>query len=371
MVWQTSILVKGLTPEDLSIVRKCMVEKPIEIDEYLIREGDTGSDLFFIESGAFEVLKNDWVADQRYRLTILKPGEVTGEMALFGDNQRFASVRAIEPSKVWVLLLDKLVKLSPEVASKITKNLGSLLASRLSATNQTVVGALKREIWQAKKRSAMSGIAVKVICAIVLYQVIVQLIMPYVGPGHFSLISPFFVVSGGWLCYRLLRQNDYPLKMYAVTTRNWRRALWESVLFTIPFLVGIFLVKLRLFDVAMKGAHISFFKEAIGSISPFLTSWVILTNILFSPIQEFIFRGVIQFTLHRFLMVRHRALVSILLTNLIYVQTHFYWNFSPLLLIPGIFWSWMVIRHRTLIGVSVSHMMMVAWLYFMIEIPTA
>lgn len=371
--WETNFILKDLKPEELAVVKQCMVEKTFESNTYLIREGEIGTELYFIEQGQVEVLKNDWVPDQRYRLCILNPGEIIGEMALFGDQRRIASVRTVLPTKLWELSLQKLVVAHPEIASKIAKNLGVLLISRLSTTSQMVVSTMKREFWQARKRSAMSGIAVKVIAAIVFYQVIVQALIPFVGESQFSLVSPLLVVLGGWLCYRLVKQNVYPLKMYAVTLRNWKKSIIESFFFTIPFLLVALLIKLWLIHTVPGLSHAPLFEMGIGAVpdvlseaTSFLTSWAILAYILTSPIQEFIFRGVIQSAMHRFLVVKNRALVSMLITNLIFVQAHFYWNFSLFLLIPGMTWSWLVIRHRTLIGASFSHMLLGAWTFFIV-----
>ena len=58
--------------------------KKYEPGEYIFREGDTGSEVYIIQSGTVEVVKG--LEDSEVVLAALKKGEFFGEMALFGDN---------------------------------------------------------------------------------------------------------------------------------------------------------------------------------------------------------------------------------------------------------------------------------------------
>ena len=63
----------------------------------LMREGDTGSEMFVIESGRPRVDRGG------ARLTDLGPGSWFGEMALLSEGTRAATVTTTEPSKLCVL----------------------------------------------------------------------------------------------------------------------------------------------------------------------------------------------------------------------------------------------------------------------------
>ena len=75
--------------------------KKYEPGEYIFREGDTGSEVYIIQSGAVEVVKG--LEDSEVVLAALKKGEFFGEMALFGDNKRSASIRAKTPTVLSVI----------------------------------------------------------------------------------------------------------------------------------------------------------------------------------------------------------------------------------------------------------------------------
>jgi hypothetical protein len=90
--------------------------------------------------------------------------------------------------------------------------------------------------------------------------------------------------------------------------------------------------------------------------------------VLLSPVQEFVARGVLQGSLQEFLTGRNGVLKAILISNLIFSTFHLFVSpyFAVAAFLSGIFWGWLYSRHRTLIGVSVSHILVGAWtLYFL------
>ena len=71
-------------------------------DRRIVLEGQRGCDFFVIVVGTAAVLVDGW------RVATLGPGDFFGEMAVLGDGQRMASVRAESPMHCLVLPNDKL-----------------------------------------------------------------------------------------------------------------------------------------------------------------------------------------------------------------------------------------------------------------------
>jgi hypothetical protein len=78
---------------------------------------------------------------------------------------------------------------------------------------------------------------------------------------------------------------------------------------------------------------------------------------VFAPVQEFIARGCFQSSFQNFLMGKHRILLSIVISNLMFSMTHLHIStrFALLAFAPGLFWGWQYARHKNLIGISISH----------------
>ena len=73
--------------------------------ERIITQGELGDTMYVIQSGRAEVILEG--SNGEVRLTILKAGDVFGELALFTKEPRSATVRALDQARV--LTVDKRV----------------------------------------------------------------------------------------------------------------------------------------------------------------------------------------------------------------------------------------------------------------------
>jgi CRP-like cAMP-binding protein len=86
--------------------------------ERIVGEGTSGYSFFVIEDGSAVVTQ-----DER-ELTRLGPGDFFGELALFGDGRRTATVTALEPTKLVVMFGTEFRQLErelPDVAAEIQR----------------------------------------------------------------------------------------------------------------------------------------------------------------------------------------------------------------------------------------------------------
>jgi len=85
--------------------------------------------------------------------------------------------------------------------------------------------------------------------------------------------------------------------------------------------------------------------------------------LLFVPLQEFIVRGVLQGSFQEFMQGRYKIFWSIVLSNLLFSITHLHISLLTtfIVFIPGLFWGWLYSRHRTLVGVIASHLIIGIW----------
>jgi CRP-like cAMP-binding protein len=119
--------------------------KSYNAGETIVRQGELGRCMYVIESGQVEVIHE--AGDGETRLAILSPGEFFGEMSVFDQAERSATVRAV--TDVQALTIDKATFLrritqDPSLAFRIVKR----MSHRIRELNAQLAG----------QRSEMSGV---------------------------------------------------------------------------------------------------------------------------------------------------------------------------------------------------------------------
>ena len=114
----------GLTREDLSEAIADAEVITVKAGEDIITEGDEDTDIYIIQSGSMMVEK--LVGDKNVFLSYVPAGSYVGEMALFGEGKRTATVRAAVKSEVIKLNgkhFEKLLADNPALKDKIEDEL--------------------------------------------------------------------------------------------------------------------------------------------------------------------------------------------------------------------------------------------------------
>ena len=113
---------------DCRRLAKLMVPRTFKAGDTIIKEGDQAAGFFIINSGKVEVVKGTTA------LATLGPGDFFGEMALFENYPRSATVRAVEDSECLAMTRwDFTAELhkTPEIAVNVIR----VLVHRLRETN--------------------------------------------------------------------------------------------------------------------------------------------------------------------------------------------------------------------------------------------
>ena len=103
--------------------------------EVIFREGDLGSAMYIIKSGKVEVIKQ--TGDEEVVLATLDPKAFFGEMALFGDPRRSATIRAAQDTDMIVITKEMLETQFESVPDWFVTILKTLI-DRLRETNQRI-----------------------------------------------------------------------------------------------------------------------------------------------------------------------------------------------------------------------------------------
>jgi CRP-like cAMP-binding protein len=126
-------LLAGLSPSQLEDVSRRL--KPIRFrqGETILREGDPGYEMYFIESGRVRVIRGS--GPQTMLLAELGAGDVFGEMALLTGSPRSATVTALSEVNLWSMSQNDFSELAtayPNLALALSR----LLSERLRHTDE-------------------------------------------------------------------------------------------------------------------------------------------------------------------------------------------------------------------------------------------
>ncbi len=116
----------------------------IKQGEYLMKQGDPPTEMYFVESGMVTA-QLEFPDGQALRLRTIRGGATVGEMGLYLDTTRTATVIASRPSTVYRLSAQALKDMraqDPEVAALLHEWIARLLAERLADNSRTVEALL-------------------------------------------------------------------------------------------------------------------------------------------------------------------------------------------------------------------------------------
>lgn len=124
----------GLSEDDLTAIAEVSVSRRFETGEVVFREGDGGDTCYIVRSGLARAVRQH--SDGRsITLAHFGTGDIFGELAMFDEEPRSATVDVIEEVEVVAIPgrdMQRLMREHPEIAVK----LNAALAQRLRATNE-------------------------------------------------------------------------------------------------------------------------------------------------------------------------------------------------------------------------------------------
>ncbi len=124
----------GLSEEDLEAIADVSLSRRYDAGEVVFREGDGGDSCYIVRSGLARAVRHH--SDGRsITLSHFGAGDIFGELAMFDEEPRSATVDVIEDAEVVAIPgrdMQRLLREHPEIAVKLI----AALAQRLRATNE-------------------------------------------------------------------------------------------------------------------------------------------------------------------------------------------------------------------------------------------
>ncbi len=124
----------GLSPGELEAVSRLIFERVVERGEVVVFEGEPAEALYFVASGAVKVFKVSAEGKEQI-LSIVRPGETLGEVAIFDGGPSPAGAQAMGPVVLYGIRRDALeavLRDHPRVALNVVRALASRVRQYVS-----------------------------------------------------------------------------------------------------------------------------------------------------------------------------------------------------------------------------------------------
>lgn len=369
-------LFSDLTEESIRLILDVFESNEVSAGEEIIREGEHQPQILFaVISGTLEVSKRvtQQGLDRRTGVDIdqiiiasLSAGDIFGELTfIIEEGEKTASVRCISRAKVLSITRARFKQFeaaNPIIANRLLTNVVAIIGKRLKKTSQGEVEALNEILQQSLLNSRANLFFSYVIGLLCLYNLTIQVITELsVNPNQASLISATIIAVFAGGLFLMVRQTKLPLERYGLTLNNWRPALRSSLVWTLLIITVLVLVKWLLVTTVPQYQHLS-----VIDFQPMGQNYLTFNFVLYglhSPVQEFVARGVLQGSLQNIYVGKHSTMRAIIVSNALFAATHVHLLHGILGLVvffPGLFWGWLYSKHETLLGVSISHLL-IGW----------
>jgi CRP-like cAMP-binding protein len=393
-----SYLFNGVSDQQIMHLLPLMKEVSVKAGTCLMQENTVSDALYLIKEGEATISKVDPVTGKPFHLSTLRAGDAIGELALLTNNvPRSASIHATQDCVLYLFSITELHKLAVEetafvnIVDKLTElaqaakvavteqssyslllqNLGRHLSQRVRTANATILEDSRKELAHMQARTVMGIIIITVISIMSLYALALELLSrtQLFTP---TLLSTPLIAIFSLLVLVAIKKTHYPLSYFGLTLKNWHRCAFEGIIFTIPILILVALYKWILIHTSPGFAGHQVFEFNLSAEKFNRPYWTMLAMlvvyVLLVPLQELMVRGALQGPLQELLISPRKNLWAILLSNLIFSTTHFHISLGIGLMVylPGLFWGWLYARHKSLVGVTLSHQLLGVWALFVV-----
>jgi membrane protease YdiL (CAAX protease family) len=190
-------------------------------------------------------------------------------------------------------------------------------------------------------------------------------------PGTTIITLPIIAVIA-LVLIRPIRLLALPWAAYGITRARWRESLRDGLLFAIPIVLAATALEFALGEAPVFDCIDTLTRE-YGSRKAAVRHFV-LFNLAYVfvvvPLQELIARGLLQGLMERFIVSKHRTVLAIVISNLIFGVFHLYLSLAAAVatVVLGIYLGSIYVRTRNLIGVCVAHAIIGTWVLTVVRL---
>lgn len=354
-LFDTVDLVRTLEPYERDVVARVAIPIECEDGRILVAEGEHTASLFLIENGTAEVVKTGATEEDEFAIATMDEGAFFGEMSFIDEEPASATVRASGPARIWRVPRMKLFEEGPRgeaVYHSLVAGITQTISKRLRATNSSLVDSLQAQLEEERLRNRFGHFFIMTLMIFGILSIGTSLLS--------GRMSPVQEVVGSWaylltflfpLVYYYTQYSDISPDDFGLRLEDWPRQVAEAL----TCVVGLTLVMIPIKTQFYAGeAFFSF--RTMQSYSDSLFWLFVVLYLPHSFLQEFIARGLIQGSLHRF-MLDTPAWVPIAGAAFLFGigHVHYSYAFAGLTFFTSLLFGGLYYRHESMIGVTIVH----------------
>lgn len=359
---QKNSLFEGLSEEQIKTLYSISKEINLDKDCYLMREGDPAQEIFLIIDGKLEISRYNAKHKQNHTIATLKAGDTVGEVSLLDSGLRSASVCAKSSCRLRSISFGDLQAIANQdkaiysIFYHLTKNIGQ----RLRHSNDVALQAMERQLDEFKTRVTLGNFFVYIVIMLSLFTFSLDGLKYVMNVGKNSSYITLPLTLAFFIFFIIfIKTSSFPLKTFGLTLTNWKKALFEGIVFTIPF--GIIILALKWTLISYVPSYMERpLIEGLAAMNADPETWwtfLFIYILIVAPLQEFLSRGGLQGPLEEFLSSKYKVPLAILVSNLLFSTMHLFMSLEIALLVfvPGVYFGWLYSRTHNLLGVWIAH----------------
>lgn len=363
----TDVLFSSVGEADLFVLATRSKVRYFDEGEAIVTEGEEARSLFLLVEGEVEIVRRG-EGDTVHVLERLSAPTHFGESALVGG-ARMATVRAVDPVMVAEVSVEDFMAVArerPGFADVLFQVMQSS-ADHLRRASDRAVEQLDRALAESRERMRIGRFLLLIIGGMTAVTTIVRIVgsrRDLGVPSTYFTVPLILVITLATVVY--LRSVRMPLHVFGLTRRDAPRFALEGAVLTLPLLIGTLLYKAWL----IQGTELPLI-QALDPASPPKPLWLLAVYAVFVPFQELLIRGVGQGLLRSFLTSPRAAVEANVGANAIFLSAHLYISvqMSVVAFLCGLYWGWMFERQRSLVGASVSHLLVGVFALHFVGLP--
>ncbi len=364
-------LFQGISRETLDKLLNVAQIQTFHAGEIIFKEGSTGDELYLILSGTLEVLKSTDSSD--FVVTEMTEKSHFGELSFLDGSPRSATIRAKTDVSVYILEKKAIIEhaSSGQIMAELFRNIALWSSERLKHRTSNYADSLEKQLSLLQEKNYFNRFLLTITGTYSIVLVITSLLgglLKHINMYSQSYSWLYLMILVGPVLLFVLKSGE-PIRHFGVTTSNWKRSCVEGLVLSLGVIVlgfGLLSLLSRLgwmakTSISLPGfLYVMFVQNFFMLILYFINSYA----------QEFLARGVFQSSIQR-AFEDEKGWKSVLLASFIFGVAHIPYGAAlvGVTLISGIFFGFLFMRHKNLLGVSIVHSMLGSFLFSMAQLP--